>query len=118
MKRPCCTLFLLLFGLAHSALADGYYADGHALMLEALREGQASGVMGGALAQRFALQFHSQGALLVRAERLRSYRQPGCARLALRFSQQQVPTPQGWTVVHLDTQINYCLDGEPPRSLE
>lgn len=118
MRRPTITLFLLLLGLAGSGLAEGFYADGHALMLEALRNGQADGVMGGALAQRFAQQFGSQGALLVQAWRIHSYRQSGCARLGLRFSQQDVPTPQGFTVVRLDTQINYCLDGEPPLSLE
>lgn len=118
MRRPTLLLFLLLLGLARGGLAEGFYADGHAVMVEALRSGQAAGVMGGALARRFAQQFDSQGALLVQARRIHSFRQSGCARLALRFSQQDVPTPQGFTVVHLDTQINYCLDGEPPRSQE
>lgn len=99
-------------------MASGLYSGTHDLMVETIRTGQASGVMGGEIAKRFTEQFKSNGALLVEAKTIISYKQAGCARLAVNYTKKDVPTPQGMTAVHLNTKINYCLDGRAPDSLE
>jgi hypothetical protein len=109
---------LVLGAFAGESAADGFYSNAHDLMVEAIRSGQASGVMGGDIASKFTAQFKSNGALLVDAKKILSYKQPGCARLAVNYTKKDVPTAQGITSAHLNTQINYCLDGRAPQSLE
>lgn len=109
---------LVLTTFARESMADGFYLNAHDLMVETIRTGHASGVMGGDIAKKFTDQFKSNGALLVEAKKLTSYKQAGCARLAVDYTKKDVPTPQGITAVHLKTQINYCLDGRAPESLE
>jgi hypothetical protein len=117
-KHSYIAAILLVSGFARESLAGGFYSTGHDLMVEAIRSGQASGVMGGEIAKRFTEQFKSAGPLLVEAQTMTTYKQPGCARLDVNYTQKEVPTPQGVTAVHLNTQINYCLNGEAPRSVE
>lgn len=109
---------LLLTTFARESLADGIYNNAHDVMVEAIRKGSASGVMAGTIAQRFTEQFRSNGTLLVDAKVLKRFKQKDCARLAVDYTKKDVQTPQGMSAAHLNTQINYCLNGRPPVSLE
>lgn len=103
---------------AHEIRADGLYETAHDVIVETIRTGHASGVMGGDMAKKFEHQFKSNGVLLFEAKRLFSYKQSGCARVAIDYTKKDVATPKGLTAVKLNTQINYCLDGRAPASLE
>ena len=109
---------LCLSSFALECASAGFYANPHDLMVEAIRNGRASGVMGGDIAAKFKAQFKSRAPLLVEVWTLKKYRQPGCARLEVDYEKSDVPTPKGDTSVFLKTQINYCLDGTAPQSLE
>lgn len=98
--------------------ADGLVETSHDVMVETIRNGQASGVMGGDMAKKFAQQFKSDGTLLFESKRLFLYKQPGCARVEINYTKKGVATPNGLQDVKLNTQINYCLDGRAPQSLE
>lgn len=110
------TFILLAFSV--ESTAKGFYETSHDVMVETIRNGQASGVMGGQMATRFELQFKSKGTLLFESKKMFSYKQPGCARIAIDYIKKAVSTPNGMTEVKLNTQINYCLDGRAPQSLE
>lgn len=118
MKTPIVLLTALLATFARESLADGIYNTPHDLMVETIRNGAASGLMSGEVARKFDAQFRSTGALMVSARILTRYKQPGCARLAVDYTKKDVPTPRGLSAAHLNTQINYCLDGRAPDSLE
>ena len=114
-------LFPLALGLTtltFECASAGFYANPHDLMVEAIRNGRASGVMGGDIAAKFKTQFKSRAPLLVEVWTLKKYQQPGCARLEVDYEKRDVPTPKGDTSVFLKTQINYCLDGTAPQSFE
>lgn len=107
--------FLFVVGTCQ---AGGLYETSHEVMVETIRLGQASGVMGGDMAKKFAQQFKSDGTLLFESKRLFLYKQPGCARVEINYTKKGVATPNGLQDVKLNTQINYCLDGRAPQSLE
>ncbi len=112
------SLALGLTILVFECESAGFYANPHDLMVEAIRNERASGVMGGDIAAKFKTQFKSRAPLLVQVWTLKKYKQPGCARLEMDYEKRDVPTPKGDTSVFLKTQINYCLDGTAPQSLE
>jgi hypothetical protein len=109
---------LLLATFARESLADGIYNNAHDLMVEAIRTGSASGVMTGDIAKKFSEQFRSNGSRLVSAKVEKRYKQKGCARLSVNYTKKQVQSTHGMTDALLKTQINYCLDGRAPDSLE
>jgi opacity protein-like surface antigen len=118
MKRILAmALALSAAGVVNAASAPTY-SQAHDLLVAAIKSGQASGQLMGDIDQAFADQFSSGGRLLATARVLSSFKQAGCKRLELDFTKEDVPTPQGNTEVHLNTQLNYCLDGSPPESLE
>lgn len=118
MKKLPFVLFVLAGTFARESVAEGFYTDAHSLFVETIRVGEASGTMGGDIAERFKSQFKSDGALLVSSKVIVSYKQKGCARLQVDYSKKDVPINGGRTTARLNTQINYCLDGKPPTSLE
>ena len=77
-----------------------------------------AGVMTGDIAKKFSDQFRSNGSLLVSATVEKRYKQKGCARLSVNYTKKQVQSTHGMTDALLKTQINYCLDGRAPDSLE
>lgn len=94
------------------------YTRQHDVLAEAIRNGSASGVMEGEVAEYFTRQFRSTGPLLVTAKAIQSFSRAHCKRLEMVFTKKDVDTPQGRTDAILKTQLNYCLDGAPPISVE
>ena len=82
-------------------------------------DGRAAGTLAGPLAEVLRSRGISAAPLLVEVTTLRAYREPGCKRLNVQFQQRAVklgdapPTDR-----ELAFQLNYCRDGQPPRSLE
>lgn len=93
------------------------YRKPHDLMVDAIQNGTAEGVMLGDVADTFSETFHSNGALLVSARTVRQLG-PNCRRLEVTFRKQGVATPKGLTDAILKSELNYCLDGSAPVTLE
>lgn len=92
------------------------YTRQHDLLVDAIRQGAAAGVMKGDVAEIFAAQFQTRGALLVTARSIRSWRQKGCKRIEVVYTQRDIDTPKGRTEGTFTQQLNYCLDGLPPET--
>ena len=95
--------------------------DAKPLMLAAIdaTDGQARGVLVGEVADAITRQFKGTTPIYIDVSTERRYAQSGCSRLKVRFWQDGVqlpgaPAPRRQTV---DFGINYCRDGQPPRSL-
>ena len=81
--------------------------------------GQAQGVLTGQMANLITDRFKAAGPILIDVTTERRSAQAGCSRLKVRFWQDGVqlpgvPEPRRQTI---DFGINYCRDGQPPRSL-
>lgn len=95
--------------------------DVRVLMIAAIDSptGTAQGVLTSKDAESITRHFKATGPILIDVSTVKRYAQSGCARLKLSFTQDgvQLPgqaTPRRNTV---DFGINYCRDGQPPKSL-
>lgn len=84
------------------------------------RDGQAHGELTGEIADAIKQRFKAATPIYIDVATERRYAQPGCSRLKLRFWQDGVhlpgaPAPRRQTV---DIGINYCRDGQAPKSLD
>lgn len=81
--------------------------------------GQAQGVLSGQMAKLITERFKATGPILIDVTTEKRYRQPGCSRLKLSFSQDGVNLPgaSGPERRTVDIGLNYCRDGTPPKSL-
>ena len=84
-----------------------------------LPSGQAQGVLVGEIADAITQRFRGTTPIYIDVTTERRYAQAGCSRLKVRFWQDGVqlpgvPAPRRQTI---DFGINYCRDGQPPRSL-
>jgi len=118
MKSLNTLMVICLLVIAGESHADGAYTDAKALLEDAIRQDSVSGVMGGEIADAFSSQFSTKGLLLVEARVIGSFKEEGCKRIGLRFTQEGVATPKGNTEVHLNMTINYCLNGDIPNPAE
>lgn len=108
-----CTTFA-----CESIAATDVYTKQHDLLVAAIRNGEASGVMEGSVAELFTRQFRSTGVLNVEAKVIRSFQRADCKRVELTYTKKDVQTGQGLTDAILKNQMNYCLDGTPPIGVE
>ena len=81
--------------------------------------GQAHGVLVGDIAEAITQRFKGTTPIHIDVRTERRYAQPGCSRLQVRFWQDGVqlpgvPAPRRQTI---DFGVDYCRDGQPPRSL-
>ncbi len=118
MRRFLIPLILAVSTFARESSAQTFYTDAHSVLVDAIKNGSASGVMGGKIAELFARNFSGGGSVLVDATVIESFPQEGCKRLSVIYTKKNVITPQGRTDARLDTKINYCLDGRAPQNLE
>ena len=95
--------------------------DARPLMLTALQaaDGQAHGILTGALADAITKRFGATSPIAIDVTTEKRYAQSGCSRLKVTFWQDGVLLPGATTPRRqtMDFGINYCLDGRPPKSL-
>lgn len=118
---PAAGLALALSCTAWAQVARTPVQDFKPLMVQAIdaRDGTAHGVLVGEMASAITKQLQATGPILIDVSTLRRYKQAGCSRLNVRFSQEGVLLP-GETehrAKWMDVGINYCRDGSAPRSL-
>jgi hypothetical protein len=95
--------------------------DARPLLIAAIDapSGEAHGLLVGEIADAVTQRFKGTSPIYIDVTTVRRYAQPGCRRLNVRFWQDGVqlpdaPAPRRQTV---DFGINYCRDGQPPKSL-
>ena len=81
--------------------------------------GEAHGMLVGEIADAVTQRFKGTSPIYIDVTTERRYAQAGCRRLKVRFWQDGVqlpgvPAPRRQTI---DFGINYCRDGQPPKSL-
>ncbi len=96
-------------------------ADVRVLMVAAIDSpsGTAQGLLTGKDAESITRHFKASGPILIDVTTLKRYAQAGCSRLNVSFSQEgvQLAGQQGAKRHSVDFGINFCRDGQPPRSL-
>ena len=113
-----------MIGLAGAASAQQRVAvpDARQLLIAAIdaADGQAHGVLTGELADAITARFKSTTPIHIDVSTVKRYAQPGCRRLNVRFWQDGVQLPGAPAPRHqtIDFGINYCRDGQPPKSLK
>ncbi len=117
---------LLALGLLVTAIS-GQAAD-QRLAVQELRpllvraidaaDGLAQGELVGEAARTIGQHFRSRAPLLIDVLTLRRLAQPGCARLRVSFRQEEVRLPGADAAMprSLAFEVNFCRDGQPPRS--
>lgn len=95
--------------------------DARRLLIAAIdaADGQSRGVLVGEIANAITQRFKGTSPIFIDVATERRYAQAGCSRLKVRFWQDGVqlpgaPMPRRQTI---DFGINYCRDGQPPKSL-
>jgi len=96
-------------------------ADLRPLLVAAIdsADGAARGILAGPATEVLRRRGVSGEPLEVEVTTLKVYRQPGCRRLNVHFAQRAVKlgeAPPRDRVIAF--QLNFCRDGQPPRSLE
>lgn len=95
--------------------------DVRTLMVSAIdaHDGTARGILTGIDARNITKMFQATGPILVDVTTVKRYSQAGCSRLRVLFSQDGVhvdeKAPPGRKQVAFG--INFCRDGNPPKSL-
>ena len=115
---PCVVLTAWAQALAQDRAS---VQDARPLLIAAIDAptGEAHGMLVGEIADAITQRFKGTSPIYIDVTTERRYAQPGCRRLNVRFWQDGVqlpgvPAPRRQTV---DFGINYCRDGQPPKSL-
>jgi len=112
----------LALSAAAAALAQERFAvkDAKPLLIAAIDapDGQAHGLLVGDIADAITQRFKGTTPIYIDVSTERRYAQAGCSRLNVRFWQDGVqlpgvPAPRRQTI---DFGVDYCRDGQPPRS--
>ena len=124
LKNAC--LAVAFGALASAALAaDGVprlpVEDFRPLLVKAIEssDGTAFGILIGPMAEALTTKMKATSPILIDVTTLRRYKQAGCSRLNVRFAQDGVVLPGTDKPRHqtFDLGLNYCRDGQPPKSL-
>lgn len=115
---PCVVLTAWAQALAQDRAS---VQDARPLLIAAIDAptGEAHGMLVGEIADAITQRFKGTSPIYIDVTTERRYAQPGCRRLKVRFWQDGVqlpgvPAPRRQTI---DFGINYCRDGQPPKSL-
>jgi hypothetical protein len=117
-------LILILLALLQADAGAGaiprQVANPRDLMVEAIDapDGRASGILNGEMADAIGQGFGTTAPLRIEVTTLKRYRQEGCRRLNVAFTQEGVRLP-GEAVANarrIDFGIDYCRNGRPPSS--
>jgi len=122
MKTHALVALLPALFIADEALAQERIAvkDAKPLLIAAIDapDGQAHGLLVGDIADAITQRFKGTTPIYIDVSTERRYAQAGCSRLNVRFWQDGVqlpgvPAPRRQTI---DFGVDYCRDGQPPRS--
>lgn len=122
MKTYATVALSLALCTAAAAMAQERIAvkDAKPLLIAAIEApgGQAHGVLVGDIADAITQRFKGTTPIYIDVSTERRYAQAGCSRLNVRFWQDGVqlpgvPAPRRQTI---DFGVDYCRDGQPPRS--
>ena len=123
MKCPVFAWLAIITGTMLEASAQERIAvqDARPLLVAAIDapSGEAHGMLVGEIADAVTQRFKGTSPIYIDVTTVRRYVQAGCRRLNVRFWQDGVqlpgvPAPRRQTI---DFGINYCRDGQPPKSL-
>jgi len=123
---PLAGIACALIAVAAAAAERAPVRDVRQLMLSAMDapDGKAHGVLVGEVADAMSKRFKATTPIYIDVSTEKRYAQPGCSRLNVRFWQDGVQLPkdgaggvQAPRRQTIDFGINYCRDGQPPRSL-
>ena len=123
MKCPFFAWLVAINGVMFDASAQERIAvqDARPLLIAAIDapSGEAHGMLVGEIADAVTQRFKGTSPIYIDVTTERRYAQAGCRRLKVRFWQDGVqlpgvPAPRRQTI---DFGINYCRDGQPPKSL-
>lgn len=87
------------------------------LLVEAINKGESHATLGGPISDYMKRSNMSSEPLRVNVTTIKKFKQPGCSRLNIQFLQDNVTVP-GETKPRnreIDYQLNYCVDGRPPK---
>ncbi len=123
MKCPVFAWLVAINGVMFNASAQERIAvqDARPLLIAAIdaSSGEAHGTLVGEIADAVTQRFKGTSPIYIDVTTERRYAQAGCRRLKVRFWQDGVQLP-GVTAPRrqtIDFGINYCRDGQPPKSL-
>jgi hypothetical protein len=111
-------LAILATGFARESSAQTIYLRQHDMLVQAIRNGSADGVMTGDTAELFKKQFKSDGQLLAHAEVIGQFNRADCKRIQVVYTKKEVITDKGPQDLKMNMKLNYCIDGKPPIGLE
>ena len=123
MKCPVFASLVAITGVMFDASAQERIPvqDARPLLVAAIdaSSGEAHGMLVGEIAEAVTQRFKGTSPIYIDVTTERRYAQAGCRRLKVRFWQDGVqlpgvPAPRRQTI---DFGINYCRDGQPPKSL-
>ena len=123
MKCPVFASLVAITGVMFDASAQERIPvqDARPLLVAAIdaSSGEAHGMLVGEIADAVTQHFKGTSPIYIDVTTVRRYAQAGCRRLNVRFWQDGVqlpgvPAPRRQTI---DFGINYCRDGQPPKSL-
>ena len=123
MRCPVFVWLLAITGAVLDASAQERIPvqDARPLLIAAIDapSGEAHGMLVGEIADAVTQRFKGTSPIYIDVTTERRYAQAGCRRLKVRFWQDGVqlpgdPAPRRQTI---DFGINYCRDGQPPKSL-
>ncbi|HEE9761708.1 MULTISPECIES: hypothetical protein [Pseudomonas] len=108
---PLCTSLIVLGAASFTAHAD----TSKEILIEAVKTGHASAELTGDQADVWKAKTHSREPVMVEAKVVEQLQQPGCARVAIQFTQQEVPKVNGGSgPLEVGWGMNVCEDGSPP----
>ena len=107
-------MLLGITAISNAWASESTYTDAHSFLVQAISTGKASGVLTGPIDEHFSRQFQSTGTLRIKARVIRELASPQCKHLEVVYTKVDVPTPKGKTEAILATELDYCLNGEPP----
>jgi putative transposase len=128
-SRMCLTLAAMVAAYSLLSYPQSAAANPQRLPVENFRvllanaidsqSGAAHGILIGPMAEALTTRMKATSPILIDVTTVHRYKQAGCSRLNVRFSQEGVilPGTQKPQKQTFDLGLNYCRDGQPPKSL-
>ncbi|BFO07128.1 hypothetical protein KNHN1_55060 (plasmid) [Pseudomonas guariconensis] len=106
-----CTTIIVLATASATAQAQ----TSKEILIETVKSGHASAELTGDQADVWMATSKSREPIMVEAKVVEQLQQPGCARVAIQYTQQMVPKVNGGSgPLEVGWGMNVCEDGSPP----